>query len=1106
MRKILTAFLACLVLCCLSVGVVTATADAGKEYKDDEGNIFVAQLDENGWHKNIPGTTYKDENGTVVINSQFGSYNATGGSHFVNGNTSTFVLEYGNNVNINELDLTKKTKIRFKLNPNWSERSWFVFGVVDGLENAYKAGSDSWNLNTAGVKINMWGANYAETDAEYANYGHLVNRICVNGVNSTNTVNYNKTGYGELEFYIGETAAETYVNFGGEKVTSPDVSRSDFSEGAYLQVGIAGVLEFEISITQEAIAGASDYTVTIIDERKGTSVDVGVEKDSVLTLPEGFNVKGYNAKLYLGDGEYDVNTPVTEDLTLKIVYEKSPTDVYDVRGPIELPYDENGITANQNETTYYDANDDELISKAYGMYSVANCTKVLSDGTVFVLDGVRYVTYGTALDLTKLINIRLAMNSEKSWNMEGDFVFGLFDSLEQIWAADINGWNPAFGNKLPIYGSTVKGNDSMPASAYYNKLQIGSYVSDALDYISYQGDSAEKFALISIYIGENADESFVAVNGKKICDVNVKRSDFVTDNAYLQLMSLNTNQFKLKVTQSTATAKVTFKSVTPVFEKTQTVFVGGKIEQPVAPEIDGYTFDGYYTDASLTVEYDFNSTIEKDVTIYAAYKQNGATYHTVTIKSATGNYEYLATEVKDGDTLYGSPTYFNEYGFAFSYVDEKGDDFDITTPVTRDLELTLKWYEQEIALYHKLHGVVDKNYPYEIDTDENGWDKNYTAWDIGDSFVDESGNEIIDSYYGSYQHDTSFYTYDDETGFLLCYSGAITNLLKLDVSKEITIKWSARNWDYQNNAVSGKIRFALYDGLLKALKGGYSDLSAAKVLIQTETVKTAENFGKMQDMLSGKLSEKFADETKEQPFEEDRFYITIYISEDGTENYAKINGEQFSDLKGIKRSDFIGGYAYVSVSTSGSTQYIRSLVSQKGNLTVVQPEHGTITTDKSGETGFKEKIAVTVTAEQGYTVKSVMVGSEEYELDGSDSIVVYKGWGDEEITAVVGKEYKITFDTKGGSVINPQSACEGDMFFKPANPVKKGYIFDGWYTDEECTNLYNFRDAVKGNVTVYAKWKAEKVTKKGCGSAGFGTCVAITIAACAFVVLRKKNK
>lgn len=1109
MRKKLMIFLTCLLMCCLSLSVVMAAAETSKEYKDSAGNKFVADIDANGWHKNNVGTAYMDEAGNVIIGTQFGSYNSAG-SHLVTGNTSTFVLAYGNNLNVNRLDLTKKTKIKFRLDPNWDNHSWFIFSVIDGLENAYKASSNTWNLGTEGVKINMWGSNYTEADANYQNYGHLANKICVNGVNSNNSMNYNKTGYGELEFFIGETAEESYVNFGGEKVTAPNVKRSDFQEGAYLHVAINEVLEIEVQVTQES---AWDHTVTIVDERKGTSIEVGAGDNEALVIPEDIDVKGFKTKFYLGDEEYDVTAPITSDLTLKVVYEKAPADVYDVRGKIDLPYDENGITASQNGATYYDEDDNDLITANYGMYNTEYCTKVMSDGTVFVLDGAKYITYGVPLDLTGLINIRLAMNSEKSWNMDARFVLGLFDSLEQIYHADVNGWNPELGNKLPIYGSTEKGNDETPASEIYNRVQIGSFISDVLDYISYKDDSAEKSVTLSIYIGETADESFVAANGVKICDIGVKRSDFVTDYAYLQLLSLGTNQFKIKVTQSTAKANMTFKSNVSGYEEiTKSVFVGSKAEAPAAQEIEGYTFLGYYTDSSLTVKFDFDTVIDKDVTIYAAYKQIGATYHTVTIKSKTGKYEYISVEVKDGDSLYGTPTYFDEYGFAFTYVDENGDDFGVDDKVTKDMELTLKWYEEEIVLYHKLHGVVDMEYPYEIDTDDNGWDANYTQWDIGDSFVDKDGNEIIDSYYGSYQHDTSFYTYDDETGFLLCYCGAITNLMKLDVSKEITIKWSARNWDYQNNAATGKIRFALYDGLLKALKGGYSDLSAAKVLLQTETVKTAENFGKMQDMLSDKLSALFADAALEQPFEDDRFYITIYISEDGTENYVKINGEKFSGLEGVKRSDFIGGYAYLSLSTSGSTQYIRSLVSQKSDITVVQPEHGTISVDKTEGIGFRDKITVTVAAEKGYKVKSVFVGDEEYELEGADTVVVFKGWGDETITAVVGKEFTVTFVTNGGSTVNPQTVCDGDVVFKPANPKKEGYTFDGWYADETCTELYNFRTPVTKDITLYAKWKEDKKEEPektgGCSSSvGGGALACFAVAtACAFVALRKKNK
>ena len=47
---------------------------------------------------------------------------------------------------------------------------------------------------------------------------------------------------------------------------------------------------------------------------------------------------------------------------------------------------------------------------------------------------------------------------------------------------------------------------------------------------------------------------------------------------------------------------------------------------------------------------------------------------------------------------------------------------------------------------------------------------------------------------------------------------------------------------------------------------------------------------------------------------------------------------------------------------------------------------------------------------------------------------------------------------------------------EPKNPEKEGYTFDGWYTDEECIQKYDFDTRVNKDFTLYAKWvKNEKV-------------------------------
>jgi uncharacterized repeat protein (TIGR02543 family) len=71
----------------------------------------------------------------------------------------------------------------------------------------------------------------------------------------------------------------------------------------------------------------------------------------------------------------------------------------------------------------------------------------------------------------------------------------------------------------------------------------------------------------------------------------------------------------------------------------------------------------------------------------------------------------------------------------------------------------------------------------------------------------------------------------------------------------------------------------------------------------------------------------------------------------------------------------------------------------------------------------------------------------------------------------------ITFDTNGGSVINPLSALQGTAITAPSNPTRTGYTFAGWFSDEALTNAYSFPATMpSSNVTVYAKWTINQYT------------------------------
>ena len=68
------------------------------------------------------------------------------------------------------------------------------------------------------------------------------------------------------------------------------------------------------------------------------------------------------------------------------------------------------------------------------------------------------------------------------------------------------------------------------------------------------------------------------------------------------------------------------------------------------------------------------------------------------------------------------------------------------------------------------------------------------------------------------------------------------------------------------------------------------------------------------------------------------------------------------------------------------------------------------------------------------------------------------------------KEYKITFDSNGGSEVAAVTVKENDKLEKPEDPTREGYTFGGWYYNEE---LYDFELPVKQDMTLEAGWAVE---------------------------------
>lgn len=78
------------------------------------------------------------------------------------------------------------------------------------------------------------------------------------------------------------------------------------------------------------------------------------------------------------------------------------------------------------------------------------------------------------------------------------------------------------------------------------------------------------------------------------------------------------------------------------------------------------------------------------------------------------------------------------------------------------------------------------------------------------------------------------------------------------------------------------------------------------------------------------------------------------------------------------------------------------------------------------------------------------------------------------LVACTTTEFKVTFDTNGGSAVEAVTVLEGKKVERPEDPTKSGYDFINWYEDKNLTVEFDFNKSINSNVTIYAKWEAVK--------------------------------
>ena len=210
--------------------------------------------------------------------------------------------------------------------------------------------------------------------------------------------------------------------------------------------------------------------------------------------------------------------------------------------------------------------------------------------------------------------------------------------------------------------------------------------------------------------------------------------------------------------------------------------------------------------------------------------------------------------------------------------------------------------------------------------------------------------------------------------------------------------------------------------------------------------------------------------------------------------YVKENGTWV--LKGnIKGSDGQDGNGIVSIKLTNTSANVDTytITFDNGKTTTF-----TVTNGVNGEQGIQGE-----PGEDGHTPVITIGENGNWYIDGDDTGILAEGiqgpqgedglsayeiyikyhpeytgseeeWLEDLVNGDLREEYKITFQTNGGSQIEPQYVKYGRLVTRPADdPTRTGYLFDGWYLNSELFPFNSYQ--VYDDLTLLAHWKSMNV-------------------------------
>ena len=514
-----------------------------------------------------------------------------------------------------------------------------------------------------------------------------------------------------------------------------------------------------------------------------------------------------------------------------------------------------------------------------------------------------------------------------------------------------------------------------------------------------------------------------------------------------------TTTFFNRDTKITVTFNLNYRGSTSIKVK---VDPGEKVDKPQDPTREGFIFDSWYSDPQLSTPFDFNQTIQENKMVYANWI---ATAYDVVFKYNDGVTSDTKVSVETNSAVQKptDPTR-NGYLFAGWYTDaELKNAYDFTSPVVNKVSLFAKWNKTDFNVTFDLNYtvptgtektntvVVNQSNPLVKPTDPTRDNFEFVGW-----YTDGLGTNSFDFTIGL-TDDITLYAKWNRTHYNVVlypnYDGSTPITVKAQVNQPVSLPTDPERTGYTfENWYTERSCTTVFDRTTPI-----TDDTSLYAKFNINKYQVSFNIG---EGATGDFPTQTVDYNEKATAprtnpQRDEYSFNGWFTDEACTNRFSFNSNVTSNL--TLYAGWVETVTRYNVTFNLGYEGATPIEAQR----VVENTRATKPTDPE-RTGYEFG---------GWYKENTYTNEFNFTLDTiSRDTVIYAKWN---------MLYTISFNLgyDGATEIASQKLLAGASVTKPADPVRTGYDFAGWYKENTYANVFDYTtETVIDNATIYAKW------------------------------------